>query len=136
VAAGVGDRAVEVEHRRRRGRRRVFGAACFLWGIAGDVFVRFHDTAPVPGPLQLAGPLLFQVGMLTLLILLVTARPRRLPAWSPLLVLLGFVLIAVNLDLLPASALLILAGLAPLAVAGHRPPTVAGPPAPRVSTVD
>jgi hypothetical protein len=114
----------------------LFGAACFLWGIAGDVFARFHQAAPVPGPLQLVGPLLFQVGSLTLLVQLVTARPRRLPVWSPLLVLLGFVLIAVNLDLLPAGALLILAGLAPLAVAGNRPSAAAGTPAPSPSTVD
>lgn len=49
---------------------------------------------------------------MTLLVLRVVAR--RLPSWSPVLVLLGFVSIAVNLDLLPLGALLILAGLLPL----------------------
>ena len=65
------------------------------------------------------GPLLFQVGVLTLLIMMVTARPRRLPIWSPLLVLVGFLLFAANLDLIPIGALLILAGLRPLATAGQ-----------------
>jgi hypothetical protein len=66
------------------------------------------------------GPLLFQLGVLTLLIMMVTARPRRLPIWSPLLVLVGFLLFAANLDLIPIGALLILAGLGPLAAAVSR----------------
>ncbi|MEU1471551.1 hypothetical protein ABZ434_25440 [Streptomyces sp. NPDC005761] len=93
----------------------VFGAACFLWVIVGDLFPRFDDAAPLPEPLELAGPLAFQLGLLTLLVMLVTARPRRLPVWSPVLVLVAFVLIAVNLDLLPVAALALMAGLAPLA---------------------
>jgi hypothetical protein len=91
------------------------GAACFLWVILGDLFPDFDDAVPVPDAVQMTGPLLFQVGTLTLLILLATLRPRRLPAWSPVLVLAGFVLFAVNLDLIPVGALLVLAGLAPLA---------------------
>lgn len=47
--------------------------------------------------------------------MLVTATPRLLPAWSPLLVLVGFALFAVDLDLLPVGALLLMAGLAPVA---------------------
>lgn len=97
----------------------VFGAACFLWVILGDLFPRFHDAAPLPDPLQIVGPLLFQLGSLALLIRLVTTRPRRLAAWGPLLVFVGFLSIAVNLDLLPVGGVLILAGLAPLAVAGR-----------------
>ena len=93
----------------------LFGVACFLWVILGDLFADFHDAAPLPDALELIGPLSFQLGMLTLLVILATARPRRLPAWSPVLVLIGFVLFAVNLDLIPIGALLILAGLAPLA---------------------
>jgi hypothetical protein len=93
----------------------LFGVGCFLWVILGDLFGDFRDAVPLPEPLEMIGPILFQLGVLTLLIMLVTARPRRLPAWSPLLVFAGFLLIGVNLDLLPISALLILAGLAPLA---------------------
>jgi hypothetical protein len=66
------------------------------------------------------GPLLFQLGVLTLLIMMGTARPRQLPIWSPLLVLVGFLLFAANLDLIPIGALLILAGLSPLAAAVSR----------------
>ncbi len=98
----------------------LFGVGCFLWVILGDLFPDLHDSAPLPDALEMLGPLAFQLGVLTLLVMLVTARPRRLPVWSPLLVLLGFVLFAVNLDLIPAGALLILAGLAPLA--GDRRP--------------
>ena len=93
----------------------LFGAACFLWGILGDLFERLQAVAPVPGPLKVAGPLLFQVGILALLIMLTAVRPRLLPVWSPILVLTGFLLFAVNIDLLPIGALFILIGLSPLA---------------------
>jgi hypothetical protein len=93
----------------------LFGAACFLWGILGDLFPRVHDAAPVPGPLQVAGPLLFQVGVLVLLAMLVATRPRRLPIWTPALMLVGFLLFAINLDLLPVGALILLLALSPLA---------------------
>lgn len=93
----------------------LFGVACFLWVILGDLFPGLGDTAPLPEPLEMIGPLLFQLGLLTLLIMMVAARPRRLAAWSPPLVFVGFLLIAANLDLLPVGALLVLAGLAPLA---------------------
>lgn len=91
----------------------VLGVASFLWVILGDLFADFHDAAPLPDAVEMIGPLLFQLGVLTLLIVLATARPRRLPVWSPPLVLIGFVLFAVNLDLMPIGALLILAGMAP-----------------------
>ena len=87
--------------------------------ILGDLFAGFHDAAPLPDALEAIGPLSFQLGVLTLLVILATARPRRLPFWSPLLVLLGFGMFAVSLDLIPIGALLVLAGLAPLA--GDRP---------------
>lgn len=93
----------------------LFGAACFLWVIAGDLSADFRDAAPLPDALKLLGPLLFQFGMLTLLVMLATLRPRRLPAWSPVLVIVGFLLVGVNLDLIPVGALVVLAGLAPLA---------------------
>ena len=86
------------------------GSAAFVWVILGDLFA---DLPGLPDPLMVAGPLLFQLGVLTLLIVL--AGRRHLPAWSPVLVLVGFVLFVVDLDLLPLGALFLLAGLAPLA---------------------
>jgi hypothetical protein len=55
----------------------------------------------------------FEPGLLTLLVRLVVRRLA--PWWSPVLVLLGFVPIAVNPDLLPLGALVLLAGLVPVA---------------------
>jgi hypothetical protein len=86
------------------------GSAAFVWVIFGDLF---DDLPGLPDPLMIAGPLLFQLGVLALLTVL--AVRRLVPAWSPVLVLVGFVLFMVDLDLLPLGALLLLAGLAPLA---------------------
>jgi hypothetical protein len=83
----------------------VAGVLSFLWVITGDLFPSFPD---LPGPLSAAGPLLFVLGTAVLLF-------RRLPWWSPALFLAGFIAISVNLDLLPAAALLILGAFAPLA---------------------
>jgi hypothetical protein len=55
------------------------------------------------------------VGLLILLVRLVLAR--RLPAWSPVAVLVGFAAIGIKLDLLPLGAALVLAALVPLALA-------------------
>ncbi|WP_406094000.1 hypothetical protein [Streptomyces sp. NBC_01013] len=93
----------------------VFGAGCFLWVILGDLFPSFDDSAPLPEPLELVGPLAFELGILALLVMLAVSRPRRLPVWSPVLVFVTFLLIAVNLDLLPLAALTLMAGLVPLA---------------------
>ena len=60
----------------------LFGAACFLWGILGDLLTYLNNVVPVPAPLKFVGPLLFQVGILGLLVMLVATRPRRLPIWS------------------------------------------------------
>ncbi|MFD0576625.1 hypothetical protein [Dactylosporangium darangshiense] len=87
--------------------------AAFLWVIAGDLSPAFANAAPLPDALQIAGPAAFQLGMLTLLVQLV--RARRLPAWSPVAVLFGFLMIAVNLDLIPLAAATLFAGLVPLA---------------------
>ncbi|MFF5437193.1 hypothetical protein [Streptomyces achromogenes] len=92
----------------------LFGAACFVWVILGDLFPALSDTAPLPAPLELAGPLALQLGLLTLLIMLVTTRPRQLPIWSPALAFTFFLLITVNLDLLPLAALILMAALTPL----------------------
>ncbi|MFJ6016127.1 hypothetical protein [Streptomyces sp. NPDC092952] len=93
----------------------VFGAGCFVWVILGDLFSGLADSAPLPGLLEMAGPLAFQLGMLILLIMLAALRPRRLPVWSPVLVFVSFALITVDLDLIPLAAVGLLAGLAPLA---------------------
>lgn len=101
----------------------LFGAGCFLWVILGDLFAGFRDAAPLPDVLEMIGPLLFQIGVLTLLVMLATTRPRRLPVWSPPLVLVGFLVFAANLDLIPIGAVLVLAGLAPLAKARRAGPS-------------
>ncbi|MFI0780033.1 hypothetical protein [Streptomyces sp. NPDC021212] len=93
----------------------VFGAGCFVWVILGDLFSGLADSAPLPGPLEFAGPPAFQLGMLALLIMLVAVRPGRLPVWSPALVALSFILIAVSLDLIPLAAVGLMAGFSPLA---------------------
>jgi hypothetical protein len=92
----------------------LFGAGCFLWVITGDLSEDFRSAAPLPDPLELIGPALFQIGLLILLVRLVLAR--RLPVWSPVLVLVGFAAIGINLDLLPLGAALVLAALLPLAL--------------------
>ncbi|MET7643297.1 hypothetical protein ABZS83_06540 [Streptomyces sp. NPDC005426] len=93
-----------------------FGAGCFVWVILGDLFPGLADSAPLPAPLEFAGPMAFQLGLLTLLIMLVAVRPRQLPVWSPVLVAVAFVLISVSLDLIPLAALVLLAGLTPLSL--------------------
>ncbi|MDW3846150.1 hypothetical protein NMK34_05970 [Micromonospora sp. BRA006-A] len=69
---------------------------------------------PTPGLVLYGGPLLFEVGLLVLLYR--AAAARLLPVWAPALVLAGFLAIAVNLNLLPVGAALVLAGLLPLRV--------------------
>ena len=64
-------------------------------------------------PLWRLGPILFQAGIMSLLILL--AGVRRLPWWSPITVLLGFLAIAYNLNLLGVGAILVGMGFLPLA---------------------
>ncbi|MCW3817795.1 hypothetical protein ONA91_25420 [Micromonospora sp. DR5-3] len=88
------------------------GAAGFVWVILGDLFPRFADAVTTPDLVLLGGPALFELGLLTLLVRAAVAR--LLPPWGPLLVLVGFGAIAVNLDLLPVGAGLVFAGLLPL----------------------
>ena len=61
------------------------------------------------------GPLLFMVGLLTLTVQLAVLHPRRLAAWSPVMVAVGFLCIMVNLNLLPVGAALFGLALAPVA---------------------
>jgi hypothetical protein len=88
------------------------GVLCFLWVIAGDLSGAFREYAPLPGPLEAAGPMLFPVGVLVLFGLLVAAR--RVPVWTPLLFGAGIAAITVDLDLLPFGSLAILVALQPL----------------------
>ncbi|MFG2058613.1 hypothetical protein ACGFI9_31770 [Micromonospora sp. NPDC048930] len=90
----------------------LIGAVAFVWVILGDLFPRFADAVPPPDAVLLGGPALFELGLLVLLVR--TAALRLLPAWGPVLVLVGFLAIAVNLNLLPVGAALVLAGLLPL----------------------
>ncbi|MEH0844428.1 hypothetical protein V6U81_18770 [Micromonospora sp. CPCC 205711] len=91
----------------------LLGAAAFVWVILGDLFPRVADT--VPDPVLTVGPALFQLGLLILLVRAATVRPRLLPGWGPALAFVGFVALAVDLDLLPVGAALVFAGLLPLA---------------------
>ncbi|MBO3741234.1 hypothetical protein [Actinoplanes flavus] len=88
------------------------GVASFLWVIAGDLSPVLR-AVPLPEPFPVAGPLLFALGMLTLLGLMVAAR--RAPAWSPLMFGAGIVALTLDVDNLPLAALILLAALAPLA---------------------
>jgi hypothetical protein len=104
-----------------------FGAACFCWVIIGDLSRWFHDNLPLPGFLNPLGPALFGLGMLTLLGLLVANG--RLPRWSPILFLAGYVSISVQLDLLPFAAAMILVAFLPLAL--NPAPAATRAPSPR-----
>jgi hypothetical protein len=92
----------------------IVGAACFLWVISGDLFRTFGDRWPLPGALNFAGPMVFVLGMVTLLGLRVAVR--ELPWWSPALFFAGFIAISADLDLLPFAALAIGAAFVPVAV--------------------
>lgn len=77
-----------------------------------DLFTRVQDT---PGMLPLFydfGPLLFFVAQLMLAVQL--ASRRVLKPWSPVLVLAGALLPLVEKNLIPLTALLLLAAFAPL----------------------
>jgi hypothetical protein len=75
------------------------------------------------------GPLLFLFGLLTLAILLTVGR--KLPVWSPVLLVLGFVLITINLDLMPLGAAALLLAVLPLMTSRQPDLREAGLPAGR-----
>jgi len=108
----------------------VSGAGLMLWVITGDLSGSFRDRWPLPDPLQIAGPALFCLGLITLLSVQVAAD--RLPVWSPILFFLGYTAISINLDLLPLAGVLILGAAVPLAPALAPPPPIrAAEPSPR-----
>ena len=78
----------------------------------GDEYNRWPGNLGIYDLAYTIGPVLFLLGLLTLAILLV--RAHRLPVWSPVLLVLGFVVITVNLDLMPLGGALLLAAIVPL----------------------
>ncbi|MEV4278925.1 hypothetical protein [Actinoplanes xinjiangensis] len=89
----------------------VAGTVCFVWAATGLLSTAAGEAAPTP--VRIAGPLLFSLGMLTILGLLVAAR--HAPAWSPLLFGAGIAAMLIDADSLAPAALILLAALAPLA---------------------
>ncbi|MEU5881056.1 hypothetical protein [Spirillospora sp. NPDC047279] len=73
------------------------------------------DPAVLPQAIYDIGPAFFMIGLLALLVQFAFITPGRKPvaALSPVLVVLGFVAITANLDLLPAGAALIWLALIP-----------------------
>ena len=119
--------------------RKVMASAALALGVAGVVaFVRViirdlvvgfradsnadmdmvrHDIGNRPGILPSAvwnlGPILFEVSFIVLAVQLAVLHPRRLAYWSPALIVIGFVCIMINLNLLPVGAALFVLALAP-----------------------
>ncbi|MEE6263995.1 hypothetical protein [Plantactinospora sonchi] len=78
------------------------------------------------GALDTIGPVLFPGSMILLTVLAATVAPRRLRWWSPVLTVVGFALIVVDLDLLPLGAVALVCALLPMTVASaERWPVVA-----------
>ncbi|MCX5502701.1 hypothetical protein OG887_25525 [Streptomyces sp. NBC_00053] len=77
----------------------------------------FDRVQGVPGVMPLVYtvvPMLFWLGLLALVILLAFLRRDAVRWWTPVLVLAGTVLMAVNLDLLPVGALCLGVALMPV----------------------
>jgi hypothetical protein len=91
----------------------------FLAADNAEMLMIREDIGDFPGILPEAvwelGPLLFMVGVLTLTVQLAVLHPRRLAAWSPMMVAVGFLCIMINLNLLPVGAALLALALAPVA---------------------
>jgi hypothetical protein len=58
-------------------------------------------------PLYNIGPILFQLGLIIITLQLIVTKPRQLSWWSLGSLILGFLLLATSLDLLPLAAILI-----------------------------
>ncbi|HUY99166.1 MAG TPA: hypothetical protein VMU89_02355 [Thermomicrobiaceae bacterium] len=65
-------------------------------------------------PFYNIGPLLFQLGMISLMLQLAILKPRQLPWWSPISLLFGFLLLGFDLNLLLPGAILVGIALIPL----------------------
>jgi hypothetical protein len=75
---------------------------------------RFSDVPGVDLAIYKVGPQLFFLGLVVLTVLL--ARARRLPWWSPAVMLVSVLLPVVTLDLIPLAGLGMAAALLPLAL--------------------
>ncbi|MFJ9946993.1 hypothetical protein [Kitasatospora sp. NPDC091207] len=78
----------------------------------------FESVQSRPGVLPAfysVGPMLFYVGLLALLVAASAGATRALRWWSPVLMLVGTAMTAVDLALIPPAAVLYLVALAPLA---------------------
>ncbi|HEX5512303.1 MAG TPA: hypothetical protein VFX41_11350 [Actinomycetales bacterium] len=106
------------------------GLACFAVQFGADIVVglmaadraemaalsaRFGDIPGVTVAFYAVGPQLFFVGICVLAALLAAAK--RVPWWSPALMLIGVVLPLATLDLLPLTGLLMLVALQPAVAA-------------------
>ncbi|SBV25106.1 hypothetical protein GA0070620_0575 [Micromonospora krabiensis] len=94
-----------------------FGADIVLAAMAADkeeLRDLQGDFSALPGLRPVVydvGPLLFFVGIVVVAVL--AARARRLPWWSPVVLLVAVLLPPVNLDLMPLAGLLMLVALLP-----------------------
>ncbi|MFD0026016.1 hypothetical protein [Streptomyces sp. NPDC058382] len=79
-----------------------------------DMFDKVQDVPGVMPAVYTVVPMLFWAGLLALVTLLAFFRRDEMPAWSPLLVLAGIVLMTTSLDLLTVGALCIGAALYPV----------------------
>lgn len=86
--------------------------------VVGDEYDRWPGDLGLYDTLYTVGPLLFLAGLLTLAILL--TRERRLPIWSLVLLVLGFITITINLDLMPLGGAFLLVALLPLELADRK----------------
>ena len=84
----------------------------------GDEYDRWPGNLGIYDTFYQIGPVLFLIGLLALAILLTVAR--KLPVWSPVLLVLGFVLITINLDLMPLGAAALLIAVLPLVTSRQR----------------
>lgn len=86
------------------------GIAAFVWVTVTDIF---QNLTELPDPLRNVGPLLFLIGFCVLLG--GTARQQHNHPWLlyPALTFAAIVAVAASLALLPVTALLFLAALAP-----------------------
>ncbi|MGY0231695.1 hypothetical protein [Longispora urticae] len=96
-----------------------FGADIVQGVLAADpaelrtLSAEFTAIPGVTPAFHTVGPLLFPVGLVVLLTLL--AGARRMPWWSPVVMLAGILTTVVDLDLLPVAGLLMAVALAPTA---------------------
>ncbi|MFV5993856.1 hypothetical protein ACNPQM_15730 [Streptomyces sp. NPDC056231] len=79
-----------------------------------DMFGRVQDVPGVMPLVYTAVPMLFWLGLLTLVTLLAFFRRDDVKGWAPVLVLAGIVLAAMTLDLLPVGAVCLGAALLPM----------------------